>query len=65
MKLKSTNKNYWQPVPEQHYKKTYLVRKAQELEAEEEIKAYDGETETYPSISTGEMLYSQDVDAKG
>ena len=63
--MKKTSHNSYQPVADQHYKKTYLVRKAQELEAEEEIKAYDGETETYPSISTGEMLYSQDVDAEG
>jgi hypothetical protein len=35
-------------VAEQHYKKTYLVRKAQELEAEEEIKEYDGETDPIP-----------------
>jgi len=52
-------------VAEQHYKKTYLVRKAQEIEAEEEIKKYDGETETYPDPFTAEMSYSQDVDAEG
>lgn len=53
------------PAPEQQYKKTYLVRKVQELEAEEEIDRYERETETYPDSSTTEMCYSQDVDAEG
>jgi hypothetical protein len=64
MNLKSTNKNYWTPVPEQHYKKTYLVRKAQEIEAEEEIVRFEREADLYPS-PTSEMSYSQDVDAEG
>ena len=63
--MKNTKHSSWQPVAEQHYKKTYLVRKAQEIEAEEEIKKYDGETETYPDPFTAEMSYSQDVDAEG
>jgi len=45
MKLKNTNKNFYQPVPEQHYKKPYLLRKVKELEAKEEIKEYDGRDE--------------------
>jgi hypothetical protein len=52
-------------VSEQHYKKTYLVRKVQEIEAEEEIDRYERETETYPSPSSSEVRYSQDVDAEG
>jgi hypothetical protein len=52
------------PAPEQHYKKSYLVRKAQELEAEEEIKDYDGENDILPT-PTPEMSYSQDVDSQG
>jgi hypothetical protein len=64
MNLKNTGKNYWQPVAEQHYKKTYLVRKAQEIEAEKEIERYERETDLYPS-PTSEVPYSQDVDAEG
>ena len=41
--MKNTNRNSFQPVPEQHYRKSYLLRKAEELEAEQEIKDYDGE----------------------
>ena len=51
-------------MADQHYKKTYLVRKAQEIEAEEEIKEYDGESTLYPS-QTPEMSYSQRVEAEG
>ena len=64
MKLKNTRRNSWQPVAEQHYKKTYLVRKAQELEAEDEIKEYDGAISDYP-IETSEVPYSQRVEAEG
>ena len=56
--MKNTKSNSWQPVAEQHYKKTYLVRKAQELEAEDEIKEYDGTISDYP-IPTSEVPYSQ------
>lgn len=62
--MKSTNKNYWTPVPEQHYKKHYLIRKAQEYEAEQEIEEYAGETTTYP-LPTAEVPNSQDLDAEG
>ena len=51
-------------MADQHYKKTYLVRKAQEIEAEEEIKEYAGETDLYP-VPTSEMCYTQDLDAEG
>jgi len=49
MKLKNTGKNSWRPAPEQHYKKTYLVRKAQEQEAEEEIERYERLSQDYPT----------------
>ena len=62
--MKKTKHSLWQPAAEQHYKKTYLVRKAQELEAEEEIKEYDGEPTLYPS-QTSEVPYSQRVEAEG
>ena len=42
--MKKANKSSFLPVPEQHYSKHYLLRKAQELEAEQEIREYDGET---------------------
>lgn len=37
------------PAPEQHYKKTYLIRKQQEQEAEEEIERYERLSQEYPS----------------
>jgi hypothetical protein len=48
MKLKNTNKNTFQPVIEQHYKKSYLLRQIIEEEAEQDIKDYSGDTEDYP-----------------
>jgi hypothetical protein len=42
-KLKSTNHNSFVRVPDQHYKKPYLVRKIQEQEAEKAIREYYGE----------------------
>ncbi len=62
--MKKTKHSLWQPAAEQHYKKTYLVRKAQELEAEDEIKEYDGAISDYP-IETSEVPYSQRVEAEG
>ena len=48
--MKNTNKNYFQPVAEQHYKKSFLLRKVKEEEAEEEIKDFDGEySEEFPT----------------
>jgi hypothetical protein len=61
--LKSTNKNYWMPVPEQHYNKHYLMRKIQEEEAEQEINEYSNER-TYP-LPTSEVPNSQELDAEG
>jgi len=46
--LKNTNKNTFQPVIEQHYKKSYLLRQIIEEEAEQDIKDYSGDTEDYP-----------------
>jgi hypothetical protein len=54
----------WQPVPEQQYKKQYLVRKVQEIEAEEEIRKYDGDKSTYP-LPTSAVPNSQDLDEEG
>lgn len=47
--MKNTNKNSFQPVAEQHYKKSYLLRQVLEQEAEQDIKDYDGDTEDYPN----------------
>jgi hypothetical protein len=46
--MKNTNKNTFQPVIEQHYKKSYLLRQIIEEEAEQDIKDYSGDTEDYP-----------------
>jgi len=46
--MKNTNKNSFQPVNEQHYKKAYLLRQVIEEEAEQDIKNYDGTEEAYP-----------------
>ena len=43
--MKNTNKNSFQPVAEQHYKKSYLLRQVLEQEADEEIMKYAGTEE--------------------
>jgi len=50
--LKNTTKNMFQPVAEQHYKKSYLLRQVLEQEAEQDIKEYSGDTEDYPETET-------------
>ena len=47
--MKTTNKNLYQSVSEQHYKKSYLLRQVLEQEAEQDIKDYDGDTEDCPN----------------
>lgn len=47
--MKNTKHNSWQPVPEQHYKKPYLIRKAEETEAEDEIERYERLSGDYPT----------------
>ena len=61
--LKTTTKNYWQPVADQHYKKTYLVRKAQEVEAEEEIEQYERLSEEYPTNDSSDNRPTKMSDA--
>lgn len=48
MKLKNTDKNYWQRVPDQHYSKNYLIRKIEEQEAEDEIDEFEHEPQEFP-----------------
>lgn len=43
--MKKTTHDYTEPVAKQHYKKKYLVRKFEELEAEQEIKDYENCTD--------------------
>jgi ribonuclease HI len=50
--MKNTKHNSWLPVDEQHYKKTYLVRKVQEEEAEKELRCYERLPEEYPTNDT-------------
>ena len=39
--MKDQNKNVFEPPERKHYKKRYLVRKAEEAEAEREIETYE------------------------
>lgn len=49
MLLKNNNHNHFEPVEKQHYKKSYLMRKIQEQEAEEEVESYDPERDSEDS----------------
>ena len=47
--LKNTKKNSWTPLAEpQGYKKSYLIRKQEEREAEEEIDEFELVEEEFP-----------------
>jgi len=49
MSLKNTKKSAWLPlVEEKGYKKSFLVRKQQEKEAQEEIEDFVLEEEEFP-----------------
>ena len=41
--MKTENKNQFEAPERKHYKKRYLVRKAEEVEANKEIKTYEEE----------------------
>lgn len=43
--MKNNDKNLYEPVDKKAYKKKYLLRKEQEIEAEKEIKEYSPEEE--------------------
>jgi len=43
--MKTNDKNLYEPVDKQAYKKKYLLRKEQEVEAEQQIKEYSPEEE--------------------
>jgi len=53
MNSQRITKNYYPPVHD-NIKRGYLVRVAEELEAEQEIKEYDGAEDIHPSERDGE-----------
>ncbi len=47
--MKNNNHNPVDSPEKQHYKKSYLMRKIQEQEAEEEVESYDPERDSEDS----------------
>ena len=54
--MKKSTHNQSEPPEKQHFKKSYLQRKLEEKEADDEIKAYE---------RSKEMSETPDVDEKG
>ena len=52
--MKNTKNSLWQPVSEKPYNKKYLLRKVEELEAEQLVKTYERKpTHNYPEAEEG------------
>lgn len=50
--MKTENKNPFEPPERKSYKKRYLIRKAEEHEAEQEIESFDLEQEIEHDTNT-------------